>query len=444
MDYYSIRETAKAYKMRVEDFFAMSNDCDPFYIKNNPNKMKLVDWFRCLYDQYWDLLNDKMLRSLHYLLLHHLVCLPDGTTRYKNLDEHYDMLLDAAKYARYVGVVPFDIVQEVHNPVDVYIPESLAVPDISIDKDTPLLGFWPFPYRPKYEFSGAFPCDQHFVVEIWCEKTYSPFQALAKQYGAVWQRSTGEQTLACVSDLFERIRTHKRPTRILYISDYDPAGTSMPLTVSRKLEYLIHEAREKGEDIQDDVRLYTLALTSEQIERFDLPRTPLKKTEKRANIWQAVHGEDAVELNAIEAQPEYRGALVEIVEDAILQYYDTSLHGRVNTAKQELATNLARIQNEIYQRYPRFAELERRYEEIEEQVGEYLENMSTETKQILEAIEQEIENETPDMEEYLTENPLPTSHIKGELPYEPLLDGKRDYFDQLTIYKTHQGKRIVY
>jgi hypothetical protein len=218
----------------------------------------------------------------------------------------------------------------------------------------------------------------------------------------------------------------------------------MPLAVSRKLEYLIHEAREKGEDIQDDVRLYTLALTSEQVERFNLPRTPLKKTEKRANTWQAIHGRDAVELNAIEGQPEHRGALIKIVEDAILQYYDTSLYRRVNDAKQKLAIELARRQNEIYQRYPRFAKLKERYEEIEEEMEAVLKDMSTETEQILENIEREIEDEMPDMEEYLAENPLPTSHIKGELPYEPLLDGKRDYFDQLTFYKTHQGKRIVY
>ena len=268
MDYYSIRDTAKAYGKPVGDFFAMSNDCDPFYIKNNPNKMVLVDWFKDLFEQYWELLSDKVVRSLHYLQLHHTVHLADGKTRYINLDEHYEKLLDAAKYARYVGAVPFNIIEEVHNPVDVYIPESLAMPDISIEKDTPLLGLWSFPYRPKYELPSVFPRDQRFVVEIWCEKTYSPFRDLAKRYGAVWQRSTGEQTLACVNGLFERIKKHKRPTRILYISDYDPAGTSMPLAVSRKLEYLIHEAKEKGEDIQDDVRLYTLALTSAQIDRI--------------------------------------------------------------------------------------------------------------------------------------------------------------------------------
>lgn len=421
----------------------MSSDCDPFYIKNNPNKMVLVHWFRDLYDQYWELLSDKVVRSLHYLQLHHVVYLADEKTRYVNLDEHYEKLLDAAKYARYVGAVPFGIVQEVHNPVETYIPQSLAMPDISIRKDTLLLGLWTFPYRPKYELSEAFPRDQRFVIEIWCEKTYSPFRDLAKKYGAVWQRSTGEQTLACVNDLFERIRTHKRPTRILYISDYDPAGTSMPLAVSRKLEYLIREAREKGEDIQDDVRLYTLALTSEQIERFNLPRTPLKKTEKRGDTWKAIHG-DAVELNAIEGQPEHRGALIKIVEDAILQYYDTSLYRRVGDAKQELATKLARIQSEVYQRYPRFEVIRKRYEEIEAQVEAHLESMSEETEQLLEDMEGEIENEMPDMEEYMAENPLPTSHIKGELPYDPLFDGKRDYFDQLTSYKTHQGKRIVY
>lgn len=222
MDYYSIKETARAYGRPVGDFFAMSSDSDPFYIKNNPNKMALVHWFKDLYDQYWELLSDKVVRSLHYLLLHNPVCLVDNATRYVNLDEHYDKLLDSAKYARYTGAVPFGIIQEVHNPVETYIPQSLAMPDVSIRKDTPLLGFWTYPYRPKYDLPSAFPCDQRFVIEIWCEKTYSPFRDLAKKYGAVWQRSTGEQTLACVNDLFERIRKHKRPTRILYISGWSP------------------------------------------------------------------------------------------------------------------------------------------------------------------------------------------------------------------------------
>jgi hypothetical protein len=39
-------------------------------------------------------------------------------------------------------------------------------------------------------------------------------------------------------------------TRILYISDFDPAGAHMPVSVARKIEYLL---RRDGHDL--DIRL---------------------------------------------------------------------------------------------------------------------------------------------------------------------------------------------
>lgn len=441
MDYYSIQDLAKQYKATSPDFYCLSSGHDPFYMRNDPHAHLKGEWFADLYRRYWSALGDPIVRSLHYAILHHEVYLTDGKTRYINLDAHYEKLQEAAKCARYLELVPMSVIEETKNEPDVFVPPVMPQPKLDIKSEYYYgIDLYSFPDQPHYSLT-TYPHNQRYNIEIWCEKIYGPLKELARKYGAVWQPSQGEQTVKCVQMITERRKQYNRPVRIFYISDFDPAGTSMPVAVSRKLEYLLDDIRGNAEE--PDVRLYNLVLTQEQVTKYQLPRTPLKPTEKRKDVWQAIHGEDAVELNAIEAQPQYKGELVRIVEEAILHYYDKSLSTRAGIAEMKFNEQLEGIQQDIYWRYPQLAILKNEYDEIVTEVSPRLDALNAEISRLWQQISDDLNCDMPDFEEHLKESPLPEPTFAQEIA-DPLYDSHRDYFSQLAIYKAHQGKRIVF
>ena len=114
-----------------------------------------------------------------------------------------------------------------------------------------------------------------------------------------------------VRELMKRIVELDRPARIFYLSDFDPGGISMPMSVARKAEYAVR-CDHPGLDLQ----VVPLAMSREQVAQYGLPTIPIKETEVRADKFmerQEVDG--AVELDALEAL--HPGELAEIVTEAI-------------------------------------------------------------------------------------------------------------------------------
>ncbi len=54
-------------------------------------------------------------------------------------------------------------------------------------------------------------------------------------------------------------------------------------------------------DLSVDVRVFPVVLTLDQVQYYQLPRTPIKETERRRGGFEGRYGEDAVELDALEA-----------------------------------------------------------------------------------------------------------------------------------------------
>src|SRR5262249_42167557 len=116
---------------------------------------------------------------------------------------------------------------------------------------------------------------QRYHIEIWCEKTTSNdiLEPLAEQYGCNLITGSGEISLTQCEKLVERAKESGLPVIILYISDFDPGGMSMPVAVARKIEFIL---RRDGLDL--DIQLRPIALTCEQCLDYELPRTPIKET----------------------------------------------------------------------------------------------------------------------------------------------------------------------
>jgi hypothetical protein len=104
---------------------------------------------------------------------------------------------------------------------------------------------------------------QRYHCEIWCEKSTvnEILMPLGRQYGVNISTFVGELTATACRALVERARVSERPVRITYVSDFDPAGISMPVAAARKIEFFAMKA---GLDIQLDPVVLTPKCLSEE------------------------------------------------------------------------------------------------------------------------------------------------------------------------------------
>ena len=100
---------------------------------------------------------------------------------------------------------------------------------------------------------------------------------LGERYGVNVVTGLGEMSLTRCVELVDRAKASGKPVRILYISDFDPGGASMPVAVARKIEFVV---RKEGHDL--DIQVRPVVLRREQCIQYRLPRTPIKESEQRA------------------------------------------------------------------------------------------------------------------------------------------------------------------
>lgn len=424
-----IKALAKTLRWRLTDLIVLSEDNDPFFC-GRPAHRALGEWFAGLWSRF-ELGKGVHLRRVHYVLISQRepVLLPNGEP-YLNTYACWNTLTQASKPARYLGLVPFDAFVDRRNP-DPHIFAPSGSDDYS------RVGIQPFtaggnvgdvwmPSMPKLELpSYALTgwARQRYHAEVWVEKSTmnDVLVPLCQRHGVNLVTGLGEMSIPAVRDLIRRIARIGKEARVLYLSDFDPGGESMPRAVARKAEWLIaHE----GLDI--DLRLRPIVLTPEQIARFDLPRTPIKETERRKAKFEDRHGEGATELDALEAL--HPGALADIVRSEILRYHDDTLQRRISAAKTSLWLELHPIEDEVHAGYAEaISDLEDEYKAIVVQLGAW----KCRADQVLKAVEEDLRDRMPQLERV----ELPQPAIADEPP--ALFDSKRSYAEQLFAYKRY-------
>ena len=203
----------------------------------------------------------------------------------------------------------------------------------------------------------------------------------------------------------------------------------MPVAVARKIEKLIVDRG--NPDI--DIKLLPLVLTMDQIQKFKLPRSPIKESEKRAANFEDRFGSGATELDALEAL--YPGELHKIIKEAILGYYDTGISEDVNSMKCDARQFLDEIRDNIVNRHKEnISAIKTQYAEIKDDFQNRIIGLESDLERVWQAIQDELEDQLPGFSGYELESK------QGVDTIEPLFDSSRDYFEQLSFYKKFQGK----
>ena len=347
------------------------------------------------------------LRGLHYFIVSQdpQPTWPDGSL-YENTESSWEKLINAAVWARYQGIGDWtDLIDRRH-------PDPLDFADYESYDSEPLFTASRFSANslrdsffmgaPNYSPVGL----GTYHLEVWVEKA-SMNEILTPtitQYGGVLQPLVGESSLERVTAAIQRIISIGKPARIFYISDFDPSGKQMPVSVARKLEFY---ARDMGLDI----RLNPLALTEAQVNQFQLPGIPTKVSDSRAASFIDQYGDRATELDALEAL--YPGELASILDAALSPYVDGAILEQVEAINADLRQRFSVI-------------LDGHIAEIDELV-DGLNTLSTEIHE---------DDETQSLIDDV-EYPVADHEVFEEDDW--LLDTLRDYDDQKEAYDIYKG-----
>ena len=261
---------------------------------------------------------------------------------------------------------------------------------------------------------------------------------LGELYGLTVVTGAGEISHTRCVEFVDRAIEDGRPARILYISDFDPAGASMPVAVARKIEHTLYHT-EGGRDL--DVQVRPVVLTLDQCRRDRLPRTPIKEGEKRAARFEERFGAGATELDALEAL--HPGEIRRILVAEIERYYDSDLDEAIDEIAAQARSDLSEIEAGVRAEHAdAIAEVEAErarvaveIDVLREQEAALKAAYTKSARPVLDKIEEALADAAPDADDYDWPSPR-----DGDEDGDPLFDSTRPYLAQIDQYKRHQGK----
>lgn len=423
--YQAFKSISKAAKAPVSSMILNPGN-DPFYA-GAPAREMHARWFASLWKRF-GFTDGVHLRRIHYKFISQEtpILRADGPP-YLNTDTCWQKLIRAAADARYLGLVPREAFVDRRNdaptthlvsrqPASLYWADDLSASELPDEMPE-------FPRLLVERPRGI----ERYHVELWAEKTTinDVLLPIASRYGLNVVTGAGELSIPACCDLVERARESRRPVRILYLSDFDPSGQNMPVSVARKIEFLLHD-----EELDLDVRVCQIVLTVEQCEAYHLPRTPLKDSDRRAASFEARFGEGATELDALEAL--HPGELERIVRREVGRYRDPTIERRVRDMESEIQAELDEAHAAALERHQhQIHDLEEEYADVAERYRAWEARAET----FSQAFKSEVLETAPDLD--AVEWP---EAAEGDEDPDPLFDSRRDYFDQIDRYKAHQGK----
>jgi hypothetical protein len=452
-----IKGLAKENGVPIPDVLALNRNNDPFF-SGSPAHRAWAEWFARLWREQ-NFPEGTHLRRAHYRLvsLEKPVALPAGGA-YENTLYCWDKFQEASTHARHLGLVDARHFDDRRNPSpNLYAGYGDGLPEPFLELadvlpwslpgiPTNLAWHLDFPI-PTPQLFGYEPVlgDQPYHLELWIEKSTMNDELIpvCRQLSMNLVTSVGFQSITSAVKLLGRVNVicnllgEGRMVRVFYISDFDPAGDSMPVAVSRQIEFYMKRYAPAA-----DIKLNPLALTKSQVIKYRLPRIPIKEEDNRKAKFEGRYGTGAVELDALEAL--HPGELARIVRKAAEPYRDESLEARISEAGSEAEDAAAEaweevtephrqeveeIEQEARQVYDRYRT---QLEQLDDQLGAELEPLRERLEAVRHAIQAEVDQFDFDLPA------RPEAEIDPPDERDWLFDSGREYMEQLAAYKARK------
>lgn len=206
--------------------------------------------------------------------------------------------------------------------------------------------------------------EQECYVEVWLEKQSlaSVFEPICRKYNVRLEATRGDWSDSKVYEATQRLirkLEEGKDIKILYFGDYNPSGFHAPVSILDAMGYYgidlprpfpssdtysYYDCEFKApftfSNADGSFEIERLALTTEQIEEYDLPENPMpSSTDKDETIKEYFQqfvsdGRDTnVELNALKEY--HRDDLEEIIEDGITKHIDEEAKQQVEQRIQK-------------------------------------------------------------------------------------------------------------
>lgn len=366
-------------KLGVDDLMPLTPKNDIGYIR--PSELEAAEWIADIYEQEGE--PEIHPRGLHYRIFGKDYDRRNGKP-YRNETECWEELKQALKWARVLGLVDSDKIQDNSTTDPVYGafdgPEDAgtfrtdpqagdgirpAAFDDAVARTRVQDGFQPARIQTTlraaaltYDDYDAFvdgvidalvqhafstvdvdlAAHQPYYVEVWAEKGGVIPEGLADEYGVTIRANKGELSLSMCEEAIDVAEQRGQDLAVITVTDYDPKGADMPRSAGRKLEILAAIS-----DADLDVEVIQGALTSDQVQEYELPGVPgtkprglehgntgAKGYETHKDIFREHAGQYPVEIRAFESN--YPTAFESAIEREVQRYYDTDLDGEIDAA----------------------------------------------------------------------------------------------------------------
>ena len=265
-------------KVTVPDLLVLARNNDPFFA-GSPGDVEKAEWFASLWERLPDGTQRAHIRRIHYLAFTLAVAKPDGMP-YENTDHDWTLLNIASKKARELGYVdPLAFDDRRNGEPLLFAPQGWREPwtGTLVDEAT-----WILPEVADLDFDATFPeasaygfqydpADQPVRVVLLIEKSTmnDVLVPLCEELEVDLLAGAGFESITRAIGIITRAVASRRPVRVFYVSDFDPAGVGMPVAAARHLEH-----RVACLDSDVDIKLTPIALNGGQVADFDLPRAP--------------------------------------------------------------------------------------------------------------------------------------------------------------------------
>jgi len=446
----------------VNDLLALNKANDPFYIQENAKKK--ADWFRYV----WENEGKPIIhpRGLHYQILgkNYEIEIQGENKKikkiiYQNTEQCWNYLEKGAKYARLLGLVPYENIKDEQNPKPENVPQfynhnefeikNVSITDDFIDFELPSLLYDNIDNLIEKRISDIVEdlfidvnyysdSEQPNYFEIWAEKKGVIPLEIAEEFKAtIRPAGSGEFSLDMCYHAVKKAKESNKDLHIFLLSDFDPKGMDMPKSVARKVEFI-------ARNLKINAFVHHVCLTKEQCIKYALPTVPAKQP-KGDNIGYITHteifkkyaGQDPTEVNSFLAREpeEYRREIREAIEP----YYDKELARRFETEKERLIKS-------IYERVlEKFNEIKEDLLKSREKLVGKLEEFNSKIQPIIKkekenlGLNKLIENYSEffnfDISELIKEEKFEIPKGKVHIPEDALLDTRRTYLEQIAKYK---------
>lgn len=213
----------------------------------------------------------------------------------ENTVKNYRNLTVLLTDARYAGLVDWEMIEDRGRQPD----RPLEFEDLEHRVESAIAN-----YRlPRWR-------GQRYYVELWVEKQAlaGVLEPIAHRFHATLMVNKGYSSASAMKESAERMLEAQRNDQeplVFYLGDHDPSGEDMVRDIDDRLSEFGAEAE-----------IRKLALTMEQIRRFNPPPNPAKLTDSRAAAYVARHGNQSWELDAL--PPRELNRLITVAFDSVI------------------------------------------------------------------------------------------------------------------------------